>query len=116
MPEPSTARLSAAAPRTYAFAAGASEAANLDRGDVEANGLPLLAQEQRARFLRSRPHADGDGPIKTFTLRGLKDSPPYLHDGRLLTIEDVIEFFNVVLQTRLNADEKRALRAFLLAL
>jgi cytochrome c peroxidase len=61
-------------------------------------------------------HADGDGPIKTFTLRGLKDSPPYLHDGRLLTIEDTIEFFNVVLQTRLNAEEKKALRAFLLTL
>ena len=27
----------------------------------------------------------GDGPIKTFTLRGIKESPPYLHDGRLLT-------------------------------
>jgi len=24
-----------------------------------------------------------DGPIKTLTLRGIKDSPPYLHDGRL---------------------------------
>jgi cytochrome c peroxidase len=22
-----------------------------------------------------------DGPIKTFTLRGIKDTPPYLHDG-----------------------------------
>src|SRR5690606_15543415 len=27
-----------------------------------------------------------DGPIKTFTLRGIKDSPPYLHDGRLPTL------------------------------
>jgi cytochrome c peroxidase len=61
-------------------------------------------------------HADGDGPIKTFTLRGLRDSPPYLHDGRLLTIEDTIEFFNVVLQTRLTSEEKQALRAFLLTL
>jgi cytochrome c peroxidase len=61
-------------------------------------------------------HANGDGPIKTFTLRGIKDSPPYFHDGRLLTLEDVIEFFNIVLQTRLNAEEKRALRAFLLTL
>lgn len=72
------------------------------------------------RFFAARSingmHADGDGPIKTFTLRGLKDSPPYMHDGRLLTIEDTIEFFNVVLQTRLNAEEKRALRAFLLTL
>jgi len=32
--------------------------------------------------------AVGDGPIKTFPLRGIKDSPPYLHDGRLLTLED----------------------------
>ena len=24
----------------------------------------------------------GDGPIKTFPLRGVKDSPPYMHDGR----------------------------------
>ena len=57
-----------------------------------------------------------DGPIKTFTLRGLKDSPPYLHDGRLLTIEDTIEFFNLILGTRLNAEEKADLLAFLLVL
>ncbi|HET9931849.1 MAG TPA: cytochrome B6, partial [Polyangiaceae bacterium] len=50
--------------------------------------------------------ANGDGPIKTFALRGLKDSPPYLHDGRLLTIEDTVEFFNLVLGTRLTTQEK----------
>jgi cytochrome c peroxidase len=53
-----------------------------------------------------------DGPIKTFTLRGIKDSPPYHHDGRLLTLEDTVEFFNLVLQLRLTADEKEALTAF----
>jgi cytochrome c peroxidase len=31
--------------------------------------------------------AVGDGPIKTFPLRGIKDSPPYFHDGRLLTLD-----------------------------
>ena len=31
-----------------------------------------------------------DGPIKTFPLRGIKDSPPYLHDRRLLTLEDTV--------------------------
>ncbi len=60
--------------------------------------------------------ATADGPIKTFPLRGIKESPPYLHDGRLLTLEDVIEFFNLVLETRLTAEEKSALRAFLLTL
>ena len=54
-----------------------------------------------------------DGGIKTFPLRGIKDSPPYLHDGRLLTLEDTIEFFNIVLETRLNDQEKKDLLAFL---
>jgi cytochrome c peroxidase len=60
--------------------------------------------------------ASQDGPIKTFPLRGLKDSPPYLHDGRLLTIEDTVEFFNLVLGTKLTAAEKTDLAAFLKAL
>ena len=42
-----------------------------------------------------------DGPIKTLTLRGIKDSPPYLHDGRLLTLADTVEFFNLVLGLKL---------------
>ena len=60
--------------------------------------------------------ASADGPIKTFPLRGLKDSPPFLHDGRLLTIEDTVEFFNLVTQARLDQAEKKALVAFLRAL
>jgi cytochrome c peroxidase len=60
--------------------------------------------------------ASADGPIKTFPLRGIKDSPPYLHDGRLLTLEDTIEFFNLVLETRLTEAEKADLVAFLRAL
>jgi cytochrome c peroxidase len=57
--------------------------------------------------------ASADGPIKTFPLRGIKDSPPYLHDGRLLTLEDTVEFFNLILGTRLSAQEKQDLVAFL---
>jgi cytochrome c peroxidase len=60
--------------------------------------------------------ASADGPIKTFVLRGIKDSPPYLHDDRLLTLEDTIEFFNLVLGTQLRANEKEDLLAFLQAL
>ena len=57
--------------------------------------------------------ASADGPIKTFPLRGIKDSPPYLHDGRLLTLEDTVEFFNLVLETRLDPQEKADLVAFM---
>ena len=53
------------------------------------------------------------GPIKTFPLRGIKDSPPYLHDGRLLTLEDTVEFFNLILEAKLTKDEKADLVAFL---
>ena len=57
--------------------------------------------------------ANADGPIKTFPLRAIKDSPPYLHDGRLLTLEDTVEFFNLVLGTQLTTEEKQDLVAFL---
>ncbi|HEX4131535.1 MAG TPA: cytochrome B6, partial [Pirellulales bacterium] len=60
--------------------------------------------------------AAGDGPIKAFTLRGIKDSPPYFHDGRLLTLEDTVEFFNLVLDLKLNANEKHNLVDFMRAL
>ena len=54
-----------------------------------------------------------EGPIKTFPLRGIKDSPPYLHDGRLLTLDDTVEFFNIVLQAKMTQQEKQDLVAFL---
>jgi cytochrome c peroxidase len=54
-----------------------------------------------------------EGWIKTFSLRGIKDSPPYLHDGRLPTLEDAVEFFNMVFQLKLTSEEKVDLVAFL---
>jgi hypothetical protein len=53
----------------------------------------------------NRMMAIGDGPIKTFPLRGVKDNPPYLHDERLLTMEDTVEFFNLILGTNLSPHE-----------
>jgi cytochrome c peroxidase len=60
--------------------------------------------------------ASADGPIKTFPLRGIKDSPPYLHDDRLLTLDDTVEFFNLVLELKLLPQEKKDIVAFLRAL
>lgn len=60
--------------------------------------------------------ANQDGPIKTFPLRGIKESPPYLHDGRLLTLEDTVEFFNLIQGLKLNDQEKKDLVAFMRAL
>ncbi|HEY7312871.1 MAG TPA: cytochrome B6 [Gemmataceae bacterium] len=62
------------------------------------------------RFLKNE---SSDGPIKSFTLRGIKDSPPYLHDGRCLTLEDTVEFFNLVLELKLTKEEKQDVVAYL---
>jgi cytochrome c peroxidase len=80
----------------------------------------LMHDLQVERFYR--PRMEGgmlitkQGPIKTFPLRGIKESPPYLHDGRLLTLEDTVEFFNLVLELNLAQQEKADLVAFLRAL
>jgi cytochrome c peroxidase len=60
--------------------------------------------------------AIGDGPNKTFALRSVKDNPPYLHDERLLTLDDTVEFFNLVLGDKLTVEEKQDLVAFMRAL
>jgi cytochrome c peroxidase len=36
-----------------------------------------------------------------------------MHDGRCLTLEDTVEFFNLVLQVKLNQQEKQDLVAFM---
>ncbi|MEK6371175.1 MAG: cytochrome B6 [Acidobacteriota bacterium] len=75
---------------------------------------------QTGRFFEPRVIRDHmavmDGKIKTFPLRGIKDSPPYLHDGRLLTLDDTVEFFNLILGVKLADQEKKDLVAFMRAL
>jgi cytochrome c peroxidase len=77
----------------------------------------LMHNLQGERFYKSHMvnglMESADGPIKTFPLRGVKDSPPYLHDGRLLTLEDTVEYFNLILETQLTQQEKTDLVAFL---
>jgi cytochrome c peroxidase len=79
--------------------------------DNEMHDLHLERFYEPSRILDQ--HDVAEGPIKTFTLRGIKDSPPYLHDGRLLTLEDTVEFFDVVTQVELDREEKAALVAYL---
>jgi cytochrome c peroxidase len=57
--------------------------------------------------------ATKQGPIKPFPLRGIKESPPYFHDGRLPTLEDTVEFFNLILELKLTDREKSDLVAFM---
>lgn len=77
----------------------------------------LMHNLQTERFYKPKMingrFASADGPIKTFPLRGVKESPPYMHDGRLLTLEDTVEFFNLILELNLTAREKNDLVSFL---
>jgi cytochrome c peroxidase len=80
----------------------------------------LMHNLQTERFFKevtiNGRKASADGPIKTFPLRGIKDSPPYLHDDRLLTLDDTVEFFNLVLGLKLTGAEKIDIVAFMRAL
>lgn len=77
----------------------------------------LMHDLQVERFFTPRMEGKmmitAQGAIKTFPLRGIKESPPYLHDGRLLTLEDTVEFFNLVLELKLTPQEKKDLVAFM---
>jgi cytochrome c peroxidase len=68
-----------------------------------------------------------NGAFKTPTLREVSKTAPYMHDGSMATLEEVVEFYNrggvrnpwldaMIEPLRLSGDEKRALVAFLKAL
>ncbi len=78
------------------------------------------------RFAVTKKEADR-GRFKTPTLRGVSLTGPYMHDGSLATLEDVVEFYNrggganpnldpVLAPLNLSKDEVRDLVAFLKAL
>lgn len=78
------------------------------------------------RFAVTRQDADR-GKYKTPTLRGVKLRPPYMHDGSLKTLEEVVEFYDrggganphldpAMKPLRLSGEEKQALVAFLKSL
>jgi len=77
----------------------------------------LMHNLKAERFFKPRMingrMASADGPIKTFPLRGIKDSPPYLHDRRLMTLEDTVEFFNLIQGLNLTTQEKKDMVDFL---
>ena len=83
-----------------------------------------LRDEGRARITGKKYHK---GAFKTPTLREIANTAPYMHDGSIATIEEVIEFYDRggnpnpfldenIVPLHLSAAEKQALAAFLRAL
>jgi cytochrome c peroxidase len=60
-------------------------------------------------------HDDGIGlePIKTPSLRDVAKAPPYMHDGSLATLGDVLAHYQRRLKLDLDSAEKAQLEAFL---
>jgi cytochrome c peroxidase len=50
-------------------------------------------KEDKGRYAITK-HDDDQGKFKTPTLRGVVLSGPYMHDGSLRTLDDVVEFYN----------------------
>lgn len=85
-------------------------------------------QPEEGRFRVTRDESDR-GRFKTPTLRGLAQTAPYMHDGSLATLRDVVEFYSrggnadaiphpdpELTKLDLSEDDKRHLIAFLEAL
>jgi cytochrome c peroxidase len=96
----------------------AGEKIFFEKGRCGSCHMPPFYMDQQMHDLKLERFTQepGDGPIKTFTLRGIKESPPYMHDGRCLTLNDTVEFFNLVLGLKLTAEEKKNLVAFMYTL
>ncbi len=89
------------------------------------NGLYKIYEDPgRYRFTKV---ASDSGSFKTPTLRNLSFTAPYMHDGSLKTLDDVIEHYNTgekkgnyqdvrIKPLNLTPSEKLALKAFLLSL
>ena len=65
------------------------------RFDAQRMGLEGWAQLQRdpGRELVTKDPADR-GKFRTMGLRNIEQSPPYMHNGALATLRDVIDFYN----------------------
>jgi cytochrome c peroxidase len=78
------------------------------------------------RFEASKLNSD-KGLFRTPTLRNIELTGPYMHDGSIATLEEVVEFYDkggvpnphldsIIRPLNLTAQDKRALVAFLRAL
>jgi cytochrome c peroxidase len=68
--------------------------------------------QRQKNLSRNEWHDGHDGAIKAFPLRGVQDTPRYIHDGRLLTLDDTVEYFNLMLNTKPTGQVKKDVVAF----
>jgi hypothetical protein len=78
------------------------------RQDARPEGAAIL----QAADVKRQVHHRG-GSHQDFHTERPQGFPPYMHDGRLLTLEDTVEFFNIVTDLNLTQKEKEALVAFM---
>ena len=72
-----------------------------------------LMDTVRQRTVAPAPGFHAPVDIAVLTERGRAEFARLEHDERLLTLEDTVEFFNIVLGLRLSAQEKADLAAFM---
>jgi cytochrome c peroxidase len=84
------------------------------------HGEPLFTdRKQHDLKVPEAPGAHDPGPFDTPQLRDVENTPPYMHNGVLKTLEQVVEFYDKDASTaplRLTPQEKADLVAFLKAL
>ncbi len=65
-------------------------------GCVECHGGPMFSDYQLHFLGVSDPTVDGRRPMRTPTLRNLRRTAPYMHNGSLSTLRDVLVFYEAL--------------------
>jgi cytochrome c peroxidase len=98
--------------RNGRLAANAPEAAK--RGEVLAQKHCASCHDPASYFVDGKRHDVGSGGgFDTPTLLGIVHTPPYMHDGSLATLSDVVAFFDKSFGLDLAANEKADLATYL---
>lgn len=83
------------------------------RSRMEADKPKVIERQQallKERYDLSNRPAQG---VTMSRGKAVEEGVRYFHDGRLLTLDDTVEFFNLILELKLSEGEKSDLIAFL---
>lgn len=81
---------------------GSEYSGSVSQGEVANIGLNQIYEDQGVgAFLGNDNH---DGQFKIPTLRNIAVTPPYMHDGRFATLNEVLDFYNEGIRPHANLD------------
>lgn len=84
---------------------------NFENDDFMNNGLDIDADMEDDGFMVVTQNPEDRGKFKVTSLRNIELTPPYMHDGRFNTLEEVVQHYNEGIQISTSLDPALAATA-----